>query len=271
MVWKSWHVAPTEVEDVFLVRVLRPYLRDVIWRQQGSKAFFVRYLDQTGPHLRIRIQGEPRWVEQVASPAFLEYTEGKCNSLQIVTYEPEAMRFGGAQALAYAEEHFHLSTQVAIARISRIPYVYGDALFDSLRMHCITAYAAGLDIADSSSYFRRLRDSWAPTFIRDENGNQLDQHGLTDLVDTFRHQLEPQRAMLTDSLSDVWYYMKQGLFDPKQPEWEAWYRGNRRIFQDLGKDAEIALPQLIHLHNNRMGVANYDEVYLCHILSEVLR
>jgi thiopeptide-type bacteriocin biosynthesis protein len=271
MIWKSWHIVPHEVEDVFLVRVLRSYLRDIVWPEPSARAFFVRYLDETGPHLRIRVKGRPSWMEDIAIPQFQTYTERKCASILESTYEPEAERFGDAANLIYAEEHFHLSTRTSIARMSRIPYVYGDAMFDTLRMHCLTMHAAGKDIEESANFFKQLRDSWVPAFIRNEDGSILGADAQVDLIETFQEQLNPQREKLTSSLSDVWLYAKQGLYDAKQPEWEGWHRGNKLLFKHLAPQLDIALPQLLHLHNNRMGIANYDEVYLCHILAEVLK
>jgi thiopeptide-type bacteriocin biosynthesis protein len=269
VVWKSWHLVPNDVEDVFLVRVIKPFLRDVVWAEPTARAFFVRYHDETGPHIRLRIKGRENWFETKAIPELILYLERKCKFSEAI-YTPEPDRFGGEDALLYAEEHAHLSTKVVLKRISRVPYVYGDAMFDTLRLQIMTAHAAGMGIEDTKQYMRRLRDSWAPAFIHDVDGNKLTPEGFSDLVETFQEQLEPQREKLTKSLADVWYYLKQGLFDEKQAEWQAWHQGNRLVFKNLGAHTETALPQLMHLHNNRMGIPNYDEVYICHILSEVL-
>jgi thiopeptide-type bacteriocin biosynthesis protein len=269
VVWKSWHIVPNDVEDVFLVRVIKPFLRDVVWAEPTARAFYVRYHDETGPHIRLRIKGRPNWFESKAIPELLLYLERKCTFTESV-YTPEPERFGGTDALLYAEEHAHLSTKTVLSRVSRVPYVYGDALFDAIRMSYMVTLAAGLSIEESKAYMRRLRDAWAPAFIRDVDGNKLTPEAFTDLLETFQQQLEPQREKLTKAMADVAYYQKQGLFDEKQPEWEAWHQGNRLIFRNLGEHSEIAMPQLLHLHNNRMGIPNYDEVYICHILAEVL-
>jgi thiopeptide-type bacteriocin biosynthesis protein len=269
MIWKSYHIKPSEVEDVFLVRVIKPFLQNVVWIEPSAKAFFVRFIDETGPHLRLRIKGRSTWLNETAIPELKAYCDRKC-TLEEQPYIPEADRFGGEGTMVYVEEHFHLSSRMALQRISKIPYIYSDAMYDAVRMHCMTCYAAGYDLEKSVQFMKQLRDSWLPHFIQDENGEPLTQEGKAELIATFDTHLEPQREKLKESLSDVWYYLKQGLFDAKQPEWEGWYRGNKMIFRHLGDKTDIALPQLIHMHNNRMGIANYDEVYLNHMLSEVL-
>jgi thiopeptide-type bacteriocin biosynthesis protein len=270
MVWKSWHIKPNEVEDVFLVRVLKPFLRDIIWSEPQSKAFYIRYNDaESGPHLRFRVFGGQDWLENVVDPQLKIYFEGKCSFTNAI-YTPEPERFGGMENMPWAEAYFKLSTRMALMRIGRVPYVYGDAMFDTLRMHLTTMKAAGYELEDAKNYFLTLRNQWAPRFIFEADGSTLSEAGLGELFNTFDDQLEPQKAVLTQSLSDMWYYLKQNLFDKQQPEWEGWYQSSRTAFSHLYGHMETALPHFIHLHNNRMGITNYDEVFLCHILAEVL-
>lgn len=61
-----------------------------------------------------------------------------------------------------------------------------------------------------------------------------------------------------------------GKFDEKQPEWLRWLRGNELILKGLGNNLDRALPSLLHLNNNRLGVTNPDEVFLCYLLSRAL-
>jgi thiopeptide-type bacteriocin biosynthesis protein len=261
---------PKAVEEVFLVRYIRSYLRDVVWPEPGARAFFVRYRDETGPHIRFRLRGGTTWMEERGMPEFLKYVERHCTIIEQV-YTPEPQRFGGTDALTYAEEHFHISSRMAITRFSRVPYVYGDTMFDSLRMLCMMSYAAGNDLAETAAYFADLRDRWLPAFILDEDGTPLSPEGRKDLIYTFDAQLEIQRDQLRESISEFWRAMKHQLFEQNHPEWDDWYRGNKMIFKQLGAHKDMALPQLMHMHNNRMGVTNYDEVYLCHILAEVMK
>ncbi len=133
MAWNSYHFYPLEVPDVFLARSLRPFLERHVWPQKGARAFFLRYDDEKGPHIRLRFKGEQEWLDNSLQPVFEEWfrERGKWESQP---YLPEADRFGGEEALSLAEEHFHISSRVVLDRLNR-PYSYGDAILS----HVLTA------------------------------------------------------------------------------------------------------------------------------------
>ena len=72
------------------------------------------------------------------------------------------------------------------------------------------------------------------------------------------------------ALQALWKALDNEKFDKKQPEWARWALGNQMILKDLGQDLARALPSLIHLTNNRLGLNNQDEVYLLYILANTL-
>ena len=69
---------------------------------------------------------------------------------------------------------------------------------------------------------------------------------------------------------ELWKALETEKFDKKQPEWARWALGNQIILKELGANLDRALPSLIHLTNNRLGLNNQDEVYLNFILSKTL-
>ena len=153
--WLSFHFYPLETTDVFLTRAVRPFLAQYIWPRSGARAFYVRYDDERGPHVRLRLRGEAEWVEEtlrLASEGWFR-ERGECRE---AIYEPEPQRFGGQEALAWAEDHFHISTRVALERMNQDAYVYGDALYDALRCDVMAAFAAA---------FSRERAAWPPGAI----------------------------------------------------------------------------------------------------------
>ena len=82
-------------------------------------------------------------MEETLRPAFTGWQEGRGEWVE-VPYTPETDRFGGEEAIALAEEYFHLSSRVALDRLAREQQTYGDSMFDALRMHTIAAHAAGI-------------------------------------------------------------------------------------------------------------------------------
>jgi thiopeptide-type bacteriocin biosynthesis protein len=267
MPWHSFHFQPLETQDVFLVRALRPFLQQYIWPQRGARAFFLRYQDENGPHLRIRFQADENWLQETLLPAWEGWMQDRGNR-QPADYLPEIERFGGEESLALAEEHFHLSTRVVLDRIAREQFTYGDAMFDALRMNAIAVHAAGLKQDEAARYFARLTEQWLPLFFGGEDAADNDLNA--SVLAGFEKNLAPQRDELRQVITELWKALDKESFDKKQPEWARWALGNRMILPALGQQLDRALPSLLHLNNNRLGINNQDEVYLLFILSKII-
>lgn len=254
---------------MFLVRALKPFLENNVWPIKGARAFFIRYTDEKGSHIRLRLRGEQAWVENSLQPAFEQWFESR-GTCEKADYTAEPARFGGEEPLTWAEEHFHISTRVALECISKPAYTYGDAMFDSLKMLATAAFAAGLDANQTASYFEQLCDQWLRVFFHppeNEDPNLFYEAIKADFALAFKSQKEN----LGSALYDHWKMHKTGKFDKKQPEWLRWFRGNELIINGLGDHLEVALPNLLHFHNNRMGINNQDEVYLNYLLAKSIK
>ena len=287
--WLSYHFYPLETPDVFLTRALRPFLEQYIWPTKGARAFFVRYDDERGPHIRLRLRGEAEWVEDTLRPA-VEGLPAEASEMEglpaetsakagwfrergeriEVPYQPEPERFGGEEPLAWAEEHFHVSTRVVLDRLNQATYTYGDAMFDGLRTSAIAAYAAGFDRERTAWYFGQLCEQWMPLFFRPEGGAAADAAFFAAIKEKFEASFERQKDDLRDTLAGFWKTLETGKFDEKQPEWLRWLRGNELILKGLDENLDRALPSLLHLNYNRLGVTNQDEVFLCYLLSRAI-
>ncbi|MCS7035703.1 MAG: thiopeptide-type bacteriocin biosynthesis protein [Saprospiraceae bacterium] len=266
--WLSYHLYPQETLDVFLVRAVRPFLERQVWPQRGARAFFIRYDDDRGPHIRLRLHGEPAWMEAVSQAVSEWFSER--GAVEAVAYLPGRDVFRSPEALYWGEEHFHLSSRVVLERM-RPPHTYGDALFDALRLHVITAYAAGWSREQASNYFERLCEQWALLFIRpNETSNGTPEQWIKDLRELFENTFRPQQEDIRLAVVELWEALRKGRFDTDQPEWIRWLRGNELILSNLGEALEPALPTLIHLTNNRLGISNADEAYLAYVLYKAL-
>ena len=267
MHWLSIHFYPLENQDVFLVRGLRPFLQQHIWANRGTRAFFIRYQDERGSHIRIRMRGEESWMMETLRPAFEAWQEGR-DEWEEVPYLPETERFGGEEALGLAEEYFHLSSRVALDRLAREQHTYGDSMFDALRMHTIAAHGAGMNQKQAARYFSQLTEQWLPLFYATDG--TPDAAFLSEIREGFEKNFAPQKEELQPTLLELWKALDKEKFDKKQPEWARWALGNQMILKELGDNLERALPSLLHLTNNRLGLNNQDEVYLNFILSKTL-
>jgi thiopeptide-type bacteriocin biosynthesis protein len=267
VIWHSFHFFPLEAPDVFLARGLRPFLEHHVWPVKGARAFFLRYEDEKGLHLRLRFKGEREWLDGTLQPAFKEWFEER-GHWESVPYMPEADRFGGEEALALAEEHFHISSRVALDRLNR-PYSYGDAMFDAIRLNVALIIAANFDRERAAWYFGQLSDQWLHLFFKPED--QSDNEAFYDEIKAqFELGLKRQEDSLRHVVPQFWNAVTRDKIDKKQPEWTRWIRGNELILKDLGSNLEKALPSLIHLTHNRIGLNNQDEVFICYILSRTI-
>ena len=263
--WHSFYIYPLDTLDICLLRAVRPFLAQYIWPETGARAFFIRYEDADGPHLRLRLRGEQPYMEQTVIPAFYRDFEGK-GTIKEVPYVAETARFGGEESMALAEEHFHISSRVVLERMARQPYVYGDAMFDAMRMQLIVYSAAGFDDKKIASYAADLLEQWLPLYFQGEAGTDWEH----EIKAAFGQHFTPQKAALKGVLDPFWYDLQKGRVDMDQLEWVRWVRGNQLIFKALDSDAEKILPSLLHLNNNRLGINNQDEVYLNYIITEVM-
>ncbi len=268
--WLSYHFYPLETPEVFLSRAIKPFLSQYIWPTPGARAFFVRFEDEKGFHIRLRLRGETEWVETVLKEAVAGWfaERGECME---APYEPEAARFGGADLLVWAEEYFHVSTRVVLERLSQGTYTQGDAMFDALRMQLMAVYAAGLKKTEVARYFKQLSAQWLPLFFKpvDEDG-PLPADFVQGILEKFETGYDKQQAQLEPVLQALWTALESGKIDTKQPEWLRWYRGNELILKEFGDQLEKVLPSLLHLTNNRLGVNNQDEVFLAYVLGRAL-
>jgi thiopeptide-type bacteriocin biosynthesis protein len=265
--WLSYHLYPLETPDVFLARAVRPFLETTVWPVKGTRAFFIRYEDEKGPHIRLRIRAEADWMEDTLRPVLEGWFADRGEMIASV-YTPEPDRFGGPEGLLWAEEHFHVSTRVVLDRLNR-PYTYGDALFDALRLQTILAYGAGFSREKAGWYFQKLAALWTPAFFKSEQ--DLPEAALQEEVFShFEGVLKPQEAALRGAIDALWKALDKTDFDNTQTEWVRWLRGNQLILPEFGDQLEKALPSLIHFTNNRIGLTNPDEVYVSYILGKII-
>lgn len=268
--WISYHFYPLDAPEVFLSRAVKPFLAQYIWPTPGNRAFFVRYEDEKGFHIRLRLRGEQAWVEEALPAAVDGWFAGR-GEWTVVPYEPEADRFGGEALLAWAEEHFHVSTRVVLERMSQEAYTHGDAMFDALRMQLITVFVAGLDKAGAGRYFGQLSAQWLPLFFRPiDHEGPLPADFVEGVHEKFEAAYTRQQDQLQAVLQKLWDSLASGKFDAKHPEWLRWYRGNELILKAFDNQLEKVLPSLLHLTNNRLGINNQDEVFLTYVLGRAL-
>ncbi|OEV03895.1 hypothetical protein AN216_09630 [Streptomyces oceani] len=108
--------------EPLLVRELAPLLARVDSAGDVDRWFFLRYADP-GAHLRLRLHGEPAALRERVLPVLHDWVEtatsqGTLRKLVLDTYEPEAERYGGPDALTAAERLFHADSRLVTAQLT---------------------------------------------------------------------------------------------------------------------------------------------------------
>ncbi|MEW2248516.1 lantibiotic dehydratase [Streptomyces sp. NPDC006975] len=102
--------------------LLRTHLRTLVDRAREHGAdrwFFIRYTDDAGHHLRLRLHADRRALWGTVAPAVGDLLDdwqrrGLVRGHTVAQYDPEVERYGGEQALATAEEVFQYDSEAAV-------------------------------------------------------------------------------------------------------------------------------------------------------------
>lgn len=265
--WISYHLYPLDVPEVFLQRAVRPFLAQHIWPEKGARAFFVRYADEKGEHIRLRLRGEDDWLKEKVIPALTAWMDGRGEMVE-KAYLPETERYGGTTLMPWAEEYFHISTRVCLDLCAKEKHSYGDALYELIRMHLITAYNAGLNTEKTAWYFRHLCTQWLELYFKPADGSALTEDDRNAIKNQFSIAFKQQSQSLNVGMRMLWDQLEKDQLEKKEPEWLRLHRGSQLIFPEFGDQLEKVLPSFLHLNANRIGIHNQDEVYVAYILGE---
>ena len=261
--WVSYRFLPQEYPVVYLVRGLLPFLKAHVWPIPGARAFFLHYEDAEGPHLRLRFFGEAERIRALFEPQ----APGVWVPLP---YVPEETRFGGSETMPWAEEHFHLSSRVALEHLSNPNHLYGDAMFDAMVSNVVMAHVMGLSKSKAVEWFQQLYTQWLPLFFATESGMESESTVLATVETQFANSLKKQGGDLRNSLHTLWQQLDQQRMAADRPEWLRWLRGNELILPHFEANQLQIASSLLHLHSNRLGIYNQDEVFVLYMLANCL-
>ena len=138
LVWTSHHLylmgSGDRAQEVFGVTgdalvcdLIAPTVADLVARGLIDHWFFIRYRDERGPHLRLRLaanrahRGE---VEDQLRRRCDEYGPGL--ELCAAEYEPEYGRYGGEHLIGFSEQIFASSSRLALLALSELRRTEGD-------------------------------------------------------------------------------------------------------------------------------------------------
>ena len=110
--------APREHHETILERAVTPLAGRFRDADPLESLFFVRYSEPTW-QLRLRVLGEPAWIDDVARPQVRSalgplLDEGLATAVHESTYDRELERYGGPIGMRLAERVFHVDSLAAL-------------------------------------------------------------------------------------------------------------------------------------------------------------
>ncbi|MFF5211321.1 thiopeptide-type bacteriocin biosynthesis protein [Streptosporangium sp. NPDC000396] len=239
---------------------------------ERNRWFFLRFFDVGGPHVRLRVQGPARLLDDVYTdlvnrfPGFLRDVQADpgapvvsvpgtplmdyWEAVDVRLYEPELRRYGGVEGVRAAEGNFTISSEIALRAVSaNLDYLQRQALaaltMESAVRHCLPG--AG-------------EQFWAKYFWY-----------WTGRDEPFAPEARAAAASSTARLEPVLGAARSTLPPHLVQDAEEYGRAIRATASDaiaggIPLTAWQWVFHLLHLHNNRLGIVPGDEAVLAALL-----
>jgi thiopeptide-type bacteriocin biosynthesis protein len=249
--------------DGTLVRAISPAVEALIARAWINCFFFLRY-HEGGPHLRLRFSLRGGAQPQDLAAVLNEMLKTECE-LRLVerVYEPEVQKYGGIEAIIYAERHFFASSRLALHAIERTPHQMALRWFIAVGCFCAMLGAAGLDIAGRQRLLEQYSSYWRDMY-KELTGWTVPRNPLDSDAADLLTQIVAADGELPQPLVDV-------------ISWARWLGAMHRdvaALRDLAERGRLEAPlervisSLAHTFHNRLGLSVVDEVLIADWLGE---
>jgi len=232
--------------------------------------FFVRYQDQVGKHLRLRVKFNDRAaLGKLISCLDQTIDSGKYNLLQHKTekYEPEILRYGGTVLLKKIEIFFEVHSRIVISLFAKGNLDILTTAF-ICNLLALKIFCRGID--DIVLMAKIAFDLW--------KGIALQRLNEEDLLALYGRKRVEQQTTLNSIIN---YVMESSTYS------ESWINrlsgatkciektissspleNNIRItYNNYYSSPKLGLvDSLIHMNNNRLGLNNMDESYIYYLI-----
>src|SRR5205085_2832722 len=150
------------IADAVLVDTVAPIVREVLDGGFADRWFFLRYQDPEF-HLRLRFHGEPAVLREQVLPVIERggqtlVDDGLVWRVELGTYQREAERYGGPEAIETVERAFHADSDAVVAILPL--FEPGDAgLEERWQLGVVGVHRLLVDLGlDMQERFARVRD-----------------------------------------------------------------------------------------------------------------
>lgn len=290
--------------DRIVLDVAEPFVRRC--QRQGwiDQHFFIRY-SEFGPHVRLRLFGDPQVLSGDVWPALVEHVRAHSPDVQIdakpadhnvppraegqpvrvthvarVEYEPETERYGGPHALLVSERAFEVSSDAAYALVGKMTPERSSRLGKGLLGMVVLVHLFATDREQGAQFVQMYSTNYLRAVAREEGGREA-------LLDAFDQGFSTQAETLMEYVDAIWEAMDDG--DSLSDTLDAYVAGMRRIrdelralfdqgrVQAMGETAtewnrawQPLVPSYLHMMNNRLGITIQEESYLGYLVTRAL-
>jgi thiopeptide-type bacteriocin biosynthesis protein len=289
--------------DRVVVDVVEPFVRRCMAEGWADGHFFIRY-SEYGPHVRLRLHGDPRVLQETVWPALAEHVrqsspgvvldavpgvmpaprpEGepvRVTHLARVTYERETERYGGEDALPVAEHLFQVSSDAAFDLTARLGAERSSRLGKGLLSMVVLVHVYCGDRERGAAWGHMYSTSYLRSLASEDGGRE-------SYLNAFDQGFQQQSGTLAEYVDEVWARLDEDEeISDTLDAYAAGLRARRdelRALVDAGRvrvggaPAETwervvqgIVPSYAHMMNNRLGITIQEESYLAFLLNRAL-
>jgi len=252
-----------ETTDSILCEAVAPSLREMHGEGLYGAYFFLRYTDETGPHLRLRVNKEA--LESRLRDSIALRLAGVAPDSQITParYEPEVAKYGGVGGMALAEAQFHASSDFALDCLIRTRHQTGVRLLIGAREFLWILEAAVAEPQKRAGVLAGYADYWK-RFLK----NSLREPAPSLECDA------DMRAFWSEKVADDGLAEALGL----TAALSAWRGATATALEGLralerADQLTVASPHIalnfMHTFSNRLGLSIADELLMAALVHEM--
>lgn len=290
--------------DRLVLEVVRPFAERARREGWADAHFFIRYSEH-GPHLRLRLHGDPAALAETVWPALVEHVRARDPEAEVdrlpeapvyrrddggagvrvthlarVAYEPETDRYGGPDALPVAERLFGDSSRTAYALMSGMGDQRSSRLGKGLLAMVVLLHVYTRDRARGAAFAHTYSSSYLRSVAREDEGREA-------WIGAFGQGYEQQAATLGEYVDEIWSRMDEGEpLSEALDDWAAALRERRAELEARFEAGRVRVPagpaatwegvvmaiasSYVHMMNNRLGITIQEESYLGYLIHRAL-
>ncbi|MFW0715529.1 thiopeptide-type bacteriocin biosynthesis protein [Pedobacter sp. N23S346] len=268
--WLGMHIFYDGDVDELLKRSIAPFVsRWKSFLSPISPWFFIRYWEG-GSHIRLRFQAEPIYHEQIIEALNrdffqFQYAEFKVEKVLTVDYLPEINRYGNEESILWAEQHFAISS-ACILNWLLIRNTTSQILIQAIRLHLTLLFCTQWKLEKLITICDFFIKGWLPKLYRPEFSIETEKQYW---LNQFEQALSPKKELLCLAAEAFWKELNEDTIADELAKYKTSNLEMMNQYKNAGfnefKLQEI-ISSLMHMTNNRLGIANQEEAYLMYVV-----